>query len=154
MLGRDEHKPVIGWAEYVSFPEWGIRRMRAKVDTGARTSALHVENIRELPHDMVAFDAILHRKKTDRRIHIKAKIKRRVRVRSSIGGVETRFVVVTPIEIGPISKTIEVTLAARGEMVFRMLLGREALAGACDIDVGHKYLVTERPKRRRGSEGA
>ena len=52
---------VIGWTELVDLPEWGIKDLRAKVDTGARTSALHVENIEELPRGYVRFDVILHR---------------------------------------------------------------------------------------------
>src|SRR6188474_2231761 len=63
---------LIGWTEYVDLPDWGVRRLLAKVDTGARSSALHVENIRELPRGLVAFDVVLHRERRDRRVHVRA----------------------------------------------------------------------------------
>ena len=53
---------LIGWNEYVDIPEWGIERLRAKIDTGAWSSALHVENIEELPRGRVCFDVVLHRR--------------------------------------------------------------------------------------------
>ena len=74
----EHHDPiVIGWAELVDIPEWNIARMRAKMDTGARTSALHVENIREVGHGRVRFDVRLHRRKLDRRVTVEAPILRR-----------------------------------------------------------------------------
>jgi hypothetical protein len=81
---------VIGWTEYVDLPEWGVRRIRAKVDTGARSSALHVENIRELPRGIVRFDVVVHRERRDRHVRVRARITRRSRVRSSNGELSPR----------------------------------------------------------------
>ena len=78
---------LIGWTEFVDLPDWNVRKLRAKIDTGARSSALHVEGITELARGRVRFDIILHRKKRDRRIHVVSKIHRRSRVRSSRSNV-------------------------------------------------------------------
>ncbi len=136
---------LIGWNEYVDIPNWGIRRLRAKVDTGARNSALHVEDIEELPGGRVRFDVVLHRLKRDRRVHVTTRIVRRGRVRSSTGHYETRIFVRVPLQIGPVEQTVEVSLVDRERMIFRMLLGRTALAGRFLIDPGHKHAL--HPKR-------
>lgn len=148
---------LIGWTEMIDLPEWGIKRLRAKVDTGARTSALHVENIRELPRDQVSFDVILHRAKRDRRVHVKAPIERRGRVRSSNGHLSSRIFVRTTIALGGVTRSIEVSLVDREQMVHRMLLGRAALMGAFLIDVDRRMLQSRtrrsaaRKKTRRKS---
>ncbi len=139
---------LIGWNEYVDLPDWGIRGLRAKVDTGARSSALHVENIRELPHDRVRFEVVLHRQKRDRRVRVETRIRRRGRVRSSTGHRTERIFVATEVEIGPVRKEIEMSLVDRERMIFRMLLGRSVLAGNFLIDVGHGQLLGK-PRRRK-----
>jgi hypothetical protein len=140
---------LIGWTEMVDLPEWGIKRLRAKVDTGARTSALHVENIREIARDQVSFDVVLHRAKRDRRVHVKAPILRRGRVRSSNGHQSNRIFVQTRIALGPVTQSIEVSLVDREHMVHRMLLGREALSGRFLIDVDRRLLQSRSPKRKK-----
>lgn len=149
---------LIGWNEYVDIPAWGIKRLRAKVDTGARSSALHVENIEELPRGHVRFDVVLHRKKRDRRVHVTARISRRGRVRSSTGHYETRIFVKAPLRIGPVEREVEVSLVDRGRMIYRMLLGRTALAGAFLIDPARRHLLpsrrrVKRPGRKRPDRG-
>lgn len=143
---RDPRQPrlVIGWNEYVDLPEWGIKRLRAKVDTGARNSALHVENVRELSRGRVRFDVVLHRRKRDRRVHVLAHVLRRARVRSSNGEYDHRIFVATDVRIGPLTKRIELSLVDRGKMIHRMLLGRSALAGDFLVDVEHRCLLTGR----------
>jgi hypothetical protein len=91
---------VIGWVEFVDLPDWKIRRLRAKVDTGARSSALHVENIRELKNGRVHFEVRLHRRKTERRVTVEAPITRRSPVRSSMGHSTTRIFVQARVRIG------------------------------------------------------
>lgn len=138
---------IIGWTEFVDLPDWGVKKLRAKVDTGARTSAVHVENIKELARDRVAFDVIVHREKRDRHIHVIAKISRRGRVRSSNGKTETRYFVKTPLKLGPVTKDVEFSLVDRGRMIHRMLLGRSALGGPFLIDVDRRMLLT--PAKRK-----
>ncbi|HEY3234813.1 MAG TPA: RimK/LysX family protein [Polyangiaceae bacterium] len=133
---------IIGFAEYVDIPEWHIQRLRAKVDTGARTSALHVENIRELSNTTVSFEVRLHRKNLDRRVTVTVPIKRRARVRSSSGVSEPRIVVSAGVRIGGIEREIELSLVDREKMIFRMLIGRSALAHSFLVDVGRRYVVS------------
>ena len=142
---------LIGWTELVDLPEWGIRRLRAKVDTGARTSALHVQNIEELPRGKVRFDVVLHRKKRDRRIHVLTSITRRGRVRSSNGQLTERLFVQTVLRLGPVEKRIEVSLVDRQKMIHRMLLGRSALTGPILIDVDRRLTLGARKRPRHGS---
>lgn len=138
---------VIGWTEFVDLPEWGIRNLRAKVDTGARTSALHVENIEELPRGFVRFDVVLHRTLRDRRIHVKARISRTGTVRSSSGHKSRRLFVETSLRLGPVEKRVEISLVDRQKMIHRMLLGRAALTGPFLIDVDRRMSL--RPRRRK-----
>lgn len=132
---------LIGWTEYVDFPDWGVRGLRAKVDTGARTSALHVDDIRELSRDRVRFDVVLHRKHSDRRVPVTTPVRRRGRVRSSTGHFSERIFVATRLRVGPVEREVEMSLVDRQGMLFRMLLGRSALAGHFAVDVGHRYLL-------------
>jgi hypothetical protein len=147
---------LIGWNEYVDIPEWGVKRLRAKVDTGARSSALHVENIEELTHGRVRFDVVLHRKKRDRRVHVTARIARRGRVRSSTGHYEARIFVKVPVHIGPVEREVEVSLVDRERMIYRMLLGRTALVGPFLIDPDRQQLLDPRRRtvRRRVKKAA
>lgn len=148
-MSRAAAPVLIGWTENVDLPEWDVRKLRAKVDTGARSSALHVENIVELPRNRVRFDIVLHRKKRNRRYHVTSRIERRSRVRSSNGSTETRYFVRTLLRLGPVEKMIEVSLVDRGAMIHRMLLGRTALSGPFLIDVDKRMVQT--PKKRRVS---
>lgn len=141
---------VVGWNEFIDLPDWKVRRLRAKVDTGARSSALHVEDIEETGRGRVRFDVILHRAKRDRHVHVTAPITRRARVRSSNGEYEERYFVETILSLGPLRKRIEISLVDRGEMRFRMLLGRTALAGVW-VDVAHANLLG-RKKRRKSAK--
>jgi len=147
--GTVPHPPavVIGWSELVDLPEWGVRRLRAKADTGARTSALHVENVEELPRGRVAFDIILDRRRRHRRIRVETRIRRRARVRSSTGHYTTRIFVSTWLRLGPVQREIEISLVDREGMLFRMLLGRSALAGAFVVDVARRRVLRDaRPR--------
>ena len=69
-------KLTFGWEEWVSLPDLGLPAIRAKVDTGARTSALHVENLERVDEETVRFDVMLHRKKHDKRQHVRARASR------------------------------------------------------------------------------
>lgn len=150
---RTSHKQnaspvVIGWKEVVDLPEWGIRSMVAKSDTGARSSALDVRNIEELEDGMVAFDIALDRHDRKNITRVTAEILKKVRVRSSNGKVQERFSVKTQLKIGRIRKEVVFSLVSRHRMICRILLGRTALSPEFLVDPDNKYLQS---KRRRTS---
>ena len=141
---------VIGVTEYVDIPAWRIRRLRAKIDTGARSSALHVENIRELGADRVRFDVRLSRSESQRRVTVEARIARRGQVRPSSGELTVRIFVAVKVRIGPVEREIELSLVDRGRMIFRMLIGRSALAHAFLVDPSRRYLL-HAPSNRKSA---
>jgi hypothetical protein len=146
-------RSVIGLAEYVDLPEWRVLRLRAKVDTGARSSALHVENLREVSRDRVRFDVRLHRDRPEHRITVEAPIVRRARVRSSTGASQVRIFVATTLRIGSLKVTAEFGLVDRQRMIYRLLLGRTALGNRFLVDPSRRYLLSEAPRERaRGAE--
>ena len=140
---------IIGWTEYIDFPDWNIRGLKAKVDTGARTSALHVENLERVDENHVRFDVMLHRRKHDKRQHVRARIEKVARVRSSSGHYSERFFVRTKIRLGSVEKQIEFSLVSRKGMLFRMLLERTALERDFWVDVSRRNLLTRRPKKKK-----
>ncbi len=144
---------VIGVTEYVDIPAWRIARLRAKIDTGARSSALHVENIRELGSGRVRFDVRLSRSESDRRVTVEAPIVRRGQVRPSSGQLEARIFVAVRVRIGPVEREIELSLVDRGRMIFRMLIGRRALAHAFLVDPSRRY-VLRKPTQVAGKAAA
>ena len=139
---RERHEPqIIGIAEYVDFPDWRIRSLRAKVDTGARTSALHVENLRELSGSRVRFDVRLHRTDTTARVTVETKVSRRAFVRWSSGMAAERVFVRVRVRLGGSEQVLEVGLVDRGNMIYRMLLGRAALEARYLVDVSKRYAL-------------
>lgn len=153
--GSEAARPlVIGWSEYVDLPAWGVTRLLAKADTGARSSALHVEELEELPQGRVRFQVVLHRRKRDRRVHVEARVRRRSRVRSSTGHYQTRIFVATRLRLGPFERRVEISLVDREHMIHRMLLGRSALEGLYLVDSAHRALLGRPRRRRPGSKGS
>ncbi|MFT4590421.1 MAG: hypothetical protein ACI9VS_003471 [Candidatus Binatia bacterium] len=144
-------KPIIGWTEYIDFPQWEIVGLEAKVDTGARTSAIHVENLEAISHDRVRFEIMTGRKRPFRRKSVESKILKWARVRSSTGVYTERCFVRAQVKIGPIVKNIEVSLVCRGTMQFRMLLGRTAIEHDFLVDVSKRKAITSRPKKKAAS---
>lgn len=145
---------VVGWREWVGFPDWGVERVRAKIDTGALTSAIHVEVIEELPDDRVRFELVL-REKPERRVHwVEAELVRQSRVRPSHGRAQSRHVVSARIRLGPLEREIEVGLVSRRHMLCRMLLGRSAMEHLL-VDPSRTHLLAPRRRhRRRGPEAS
>jgi len=154
-MGDAHAKLVLGWREWVSLPEWGTRRVRAKVDTGARTSAIHCSHIVHLDEERVRFRVILSRRRPDRFVEVEAPVARRTVVRPSSGHRHERPVVEALVQIGPVSKRIEVTLAEREGMLLRMLLGRGAIAPEFVVDPSRRYAQGKPPaaQRERGQGG-
>jgi hypothetical protein len=127
--------------ELVDFPDWGVRDLRARVDTGAQTSALHVENVRQLPGSRVRFEVRLRRSDPDARVQVEAKVSRRATVRSSTGVSEARLFVKAHVRLGGREQLIEVGLVDRRNMLYRMLLGRSALGRHFLVDVTKRYAL-------------
>jgi hypothetical protein len=149
-MSKTSEKTVIGWSEYLDFPDWGIKSLQAKVDTGAKTSALHVENLKELDDGKrVSFLVVLSRKHKDRRKRVTADVLKRGRVRSSTGVYRTRIFVRTRIRIGDVEKQIDITLVSRERMIFRMLLGRRALEHDFLVDVSRRKALGSPPKKKK-----
>jgi hypothetical protein len=136
-----DRRRTIGVAEYVDFPTWGIRKLSARVDTGAETSALHVENVREVGVARVRFDVRLRRRDLDARVTVEAKVSRRAIVRSSTGQRDVRLFVQAQVRVGDRELRIEVGLVDRRHMLYRMLLGRSALAQGFLVDVTKRYAL-------------
>lgn len=141
---------TIGWREWVEFPEWGFR-LKAKADTGARSSAIDCAEIVELPDDRVRFTVRLDRKR-NKFITLEANILARKKVRSSIGRPTNRFFVETKLRLAGMEKRIVVSLVCRKRMIHRLLLGREALADHFIVDPSVDHWATPRkPLRKSGS---
>lgn len=126
----NHHRHIIGWREWVALPDLGINRIKAKIDTGARTSALHAFQLKPYKKDgkYKIFFAI-HPHQNNNKIVIKCdSVITDIRwVTDSGGHREKRYVITTPLLLGGITHDIEVTLTNRDSMRFRMLLGRSGL---------------------------
>lgn len=121
---------IIGWREWLALPELEIPGVKAKIDTGARTSALHafyVEPYRAGDIEMVRFGVHPLQKRDDIELCCTAPVLEKRLVADSGGHSEERYVIETLIQLGPLSQRIEMTLTNRDTMKFRMLLGRSAL---------------------------
>ena len=140
---KRRERQVIGWREWVGLPDLEIPRIKVKVDTGARTSAIHAWDLRRYRAggcDMVDF--MLHPMQRDDRHEVAgfAEVIDERSVRSSNGQVSRRPVVLMRLQLGEESLTTQVTLVDRDEMGFRMLLGRRALARRFVVDPGRSFL--------------
>lgn len=141
---------TVGWREWAALPELGVPAIKVKVDTGARSSALHayyVEPFGTGKRPRVRFGIHPLQRRTDVEIHCEAEVVDRRMVTDSGGHRERRIVIVTPIRLGDVEWSIEVTLAKRDSMLFRMLLGRTAADGRLLIDPGESYMLGRVPAR-------
>jgi len=134
---------VLGWREWVALPELGIEHIKAKVDTGARTSALHafeLESFREDGIAKVRFSIHPFQRDTQTVSRCVAELLDERNVTDSGGHRELRPVIRTAILLGGVRKDVEITLTSRENMKFRMLLGRTAMAGDFMVDPERSYL--------------
>lgn len=137
--------PRVGWREWIALPELGITRVKAKIDTGARTSALHAEDLREVTIDGapgLEFTVRPEQGVDAAPIRCSAPLIDRREVRSSSGEAGLRPVILTSATIGGITFPLELTLTARDRMGFRMLIGRTALRRRFVVDPGRSFLQT------------
>jgi hypothetical protein len=143
--------PIIGWREWVSLPDLGVQKIKVKVDTGARSSSLHafaVEPFHRNGQEFVRFEIHPLQRSVAKVVQTQAKVLEYRNVRSSSGKVSVRPVIVTNLSMMGLVWPVELTLANRDEMGFRMLLGREAFRRRFLIDAGRSYLGGGQPKRK------
>lgn len=134
---------IVGWREWVSLPSLGLPAIKAKIDTGARTSAIHALDIERIKRnngqDWLAFsvqpiqrDASIVRRCEAPLVDVR-------RVTDSGGHREDRYFISTQVQIGSLKRTIEITLAQRDDMLFRMLIGRTAMIPDIHVDPAQSY---------------
>jgi hypothetical protein len=143
-------RPVIGWREWVLLPDLLDLPIKAKIDSGARTSAIHSFGTRRFsergaPWVEFALHPVQRRRRPE--IACTAAIKDERWVRSSNGEAEKRIVIETLARLGPVDWPIELTLTDRDVMGFRMLLGREAIRRRFLIDPGRSFRQSQSPRR-------
>lgn len=143
---------TFGWREWVRLPTLNLPAIKAKVDTGARTSALHAFELRPMIENGIQrIEFSIHPFQRDlETVQIcKADVVDKRNVTDSGGHLEERWVIKTEMTIAEYSWPIEVTLTARDNMKFRMLLGRNALKGRALVDSSASYLVGKKPKKAK-----
>ena len=161
--------PIIGWREWVTLPELGVTKIKAKIDTGARSSSLHAFDVKTFEQDgqsFVRFKVHPLQRSSKETVEVEARVLEFRKVRSSSGHAHMRPVIVTTVEVLGQSWPIELTLANRDAMGFRMLLGREAVRGRTLVDAQTSYyggkpaatrkkgVRTKRKKRKKQAGGA
>ena len=142
-------RQIIGWREWLALPELGIARIKAKIDTGARTSALHTFSIEAMTvsgRSKVRFGIHPFQNRTDMEKYCTADVVDERWVTDSGGHKEKRLVIVTTVQFGPESWPIEITLTNRETMRFRMLLGRAAMKRRFTVNPDKSYLLST-PKK-------
>ena len=140
--------PSIGWREWLALPELGIQQIKAKIDTGARTSALHAFSLdpyRDGGALWVHFQVHPLQKRTDVVNDCHAEVIDSRWVTDSGGHRERRYVIGTQLAIGQLNCPIELTLTDRDTMLFRMLLGRTALAKRFVVDPARSFIFGKPP---------
>ncbi|MBL3690261.1 hypothetical protein D3226_09840 [Leucobacter chromiireducens subsp. chromiireducens] len=153
-MGQDHSSTLTGWREWVSLPEINVPWIKAKIDTGAQTSALHATGISEFERDgapWVRFTAHPWQLSDEDAAEVELPVHDRRTVRSSSGHAQERPVVLIDVQL--VGRTIraEFTLTDREEMLFRVLIGREALRQGYIVDSDASFLGGKppRPVRRR-----
>ena len=135
--------PLLGWREWVGLPELNIAQIKAKVDTGARSSALHafvIDPYRKGGQRWIMFSIHPRQKHSDVSIECHAPIKDRRLVTDSGGHKQRRYVIETRLILGQSVITAEMTLTNRDSMLFRMLIGRTTMNNRFIIDPNASYL--------------
>lgn len=137
-------RTTIGWREWVALPDLGVPAIKVKVDTGARTSALHAHNLVEFERDgsrWVRFSLYPLQRTRRPEIVTEAPVFDQRPVTDSGGHREKRYVIRTDLSIAGLSYPIELTVTRRDTMLFRMLLGRTALRGRFNVDPERSFVL-------------
>jgi hypothetical protein len=141
-MGKD--KIIVGWREWISVPGLNIKGIKAKIDTGARTSALHAINLKPFEKDgqlKIKFGVYPLQRRNDIVVNCQADITDHRRVTSSDGQSEMRYIVHASIQLGNLSWPVELSLTNRKSMRFRMLLGRTAVKNIVLVDPAKSYIM-------------
>jgi hypothetical protein len=153
---RDDSDPphgriLIGWQETVSLPGLGAGPIVAKIDTGARSAALHADDIRITGRGkrMKVRFKVQRRGSSSRRIECEMPLHDLRRIKSSNGHIELRAVISTPLEIGGQLLEAEVTLTQRSDMGAAMLIGRSSIKGNFLVDPSRTFLRSRRPRKTK-----
>lgn len=142
-MKHQEQLPIIGWREQLALPDLGIPEVKAKIDTGARSSALHAFDVETFERDgkpMVRFKVHPYQRDAQRSVTAEAELIDQRQVRNSGGQAQVRPVIETTVEINGYTFPIELTLTNRDAMGFRMLLGRQAVRRRFLVDAGRSFL--------------
>lgn len=153
-MKQSDNLLTFGWREWVSLPDLGIHRIKAKIDTGARTSALHAFEVRpysEDGRDRVEFRMHPMQKDNETVVTCVADVLDIRTVTDSGGHKEERFTIRTMLSIGAHSWPIDATLTSRDDMSFRMLLGRTAIKGYAQVNPARSYIVGKK-RRQKGTQ--
>ena len=145
---------TIGWREWLHLPDLEVRWIKAKVDTGARTSALHAEQIEYFTRGgrkMVRFAVHPNQDDKRRKTIAECRLLEMRAVRSSNGTRELRPVIETSIDVGDEVWPVELTLTHRDVMGFRMLLGRQAIRGYAVVDPGRSHVTRKKKKKKKAA---
>ncbi|TEW54685.1 ATP-dependent zinc protease [Psychromonas sp. RZ22] len=140
-----QEKMIIGRLESIALPELGIDNLQVRVDTGAKTSSLHVDNIvkyMDQGKPCVKFDIHPDIHNVERLISCHAIISDIRKIKSSNGTAEQRYVIETPMKLGSETWPIEITLTDRADMNYLMLFGREAIGKRLLVDASKVFMVS------------
>ena len=146
---RRAERPILGWREWIGLPQWSVTHLKAKIDTGARTSSLHAFDLEWFERDgdpWVRFEIHPWQRSTADAVVAEAAVESTRNIRSSSGEIDHRPVVRAPLSIAGHEVDAEITLTRRDEMGFRMLIGRSALRRHYIVDPARSYLGG-RPRR-------
>jgi hypothetical protein len=137
---------LVGWREWIGLPQLGVSAIKVKVDSGARTSALHASKIRYLEklggETWVSF-LVTSQRAPHHSVRVRAPLVEQRKVKSSMGHASIRPVIRTEIQLGGETWSTEVTLVNRDPMGFRMLLGRQAVKGRFLIHPGRSFIQSK-----------
>ena len=150
-LSNKKEALCVGWREWVGLPDIGIKQIKAKVDTGARSSSIHAFDIEEYSRsgkDFVKFRVCPIQKSNKKTPVIKARLIDVRNVRDSGGKVTRRPVIETTLKIGEFEWNIEMTLSNRDEMGFRMLIGRTGIPKDCLVNPHKSYLIGKKKRKK------